>query len=69
MNIMTVKILYCEECSEKVAKVNEGSLIRKGSVMICSRCNAARTLSKVGNGHSRYESSIFDDIFGKFGKS
>jgi len=34
-----MKDLYCKYCQKKVAEIETGSKIRKGTVFICRECN------------------------------
>jgi len=36
---LDMKIIYCEYCDKKVAEIESGSKIRKGTVFVCRECD------------------------------
>jgi len=43
-----MKAIYCSGCSTMVAKVEAGSSIMKGAVMLCPKCETARKAAELG---------------------
>ena len=46
-----MKVLYCEGCKIKVAEIFDARM-KKGCVVICSKCNIKRIASNIERGSS-----------------
>ena len=56
--------LYCSGCSIKVAIIQEGSKIRKDSVMLCDICERKRKISDMVKREEKYPMpDFFENIF------
>lgn len=62
---VNMKIINCEKCKTKVAEIQEGSLIKKGAVMLCPSCEKQRAALEYKNSIQERKGGLFDDIFGR----
>ena len=66
--------LYCSSCNIFVAEIKEGSHIRKGTVLVCSKCIArlkiADNMAKMAKDQSKSADypEFFKNLFDKFDK-
>ena len=58
-----MKTIYCEGCKIKVAEIAKGSKLKKGMVMICSRCETKRKASDLA---SKSNTNPFDQLMKDF---